>query len=231
MNLRESAHTFNLLTVNLRLFCGFSVNSRAIDRYFTGFTLKICCREMPRDLKKTGHFPAANFPGKCRKSRKITVNQWRNMRGGRVPPRDFCPGNFCWRTGKKEARKKGKRGENWEEKVENWKWKQKNVRKRGEDLFFFFFFFFFCFSLLKTTKICFGSTKMGIFYREKAFHAGKNNQEKWLCPLRKICLLRPCRQLLVNLRKTRKKPVHWPLIYKMYGYFPVNSRFPVLFYC
>ena len=36
------------------------------------------------------------------------------------------------------------------------------VIKRGEDLFFFFFFFFFCFSLLKTTEICFGSTKMGI---------------------------------------------------------------------
>ena len=51
-------------------------------------------------------------------------------------------------------------------------------------------FFFFFFSLLKTTKICFGFTKMGIFYREKAFHAGKK-QEKWLCPLRKICLLRP----------------------------------------
>ena len=61
-------------------------------------------------------------------------------------------------------------------------------------LSFFFFFFFFFFLLLtfqkplefvfsKTTKICFGSTKMEIFYREK-------NQEKWLCPLRKIFLLR-----------------------------------------
>ena len=33
--------------------------------------------------------------------------------------------------------------------------------------------FFFCFALFKTTKICFGSTKMGIFYREKAFHVTK----------------------------------------------------------
>ena len=43
--------------------------------------------------------------------------------GGRVPPppRDFWPGNFCLRIGKKEARKKGKRGENWEEKKENCK--------------------------------------------------------------------------------------------------------------
>ena len=88
---------------------------------------------------------------------------------------------------KKEARKKGKRGKNWEEKKENCKkelgkleMEVGNIIKRGEDLFFFF-----CFSLLKMTEICFRSTKMGIFYREK-------NQEKWLCPLRKICLLRPC---------------------------------------
>ena len=56
------------------------------------------------------------------------------------------------------------------------------VIKRGEDLFFF------SFSLLKTTEICFGSTKMEIFYRGKTFHAG---QKIRLCPLRKICLLRP----------------------------------------
>ena len=55
----------------------------------------------------------------------------------------------------------------------------------------FFFFFFFCFSLFETTKICFGSTKMEIFYREKHLTPGKKNQEKWLCPLRKIFLLRP----------------------------------------
>ena len=56
-------------------------------------------------------------------------------------------------------------------KVENWKWKEGKVLKWGEDLFFFFFFFFFW--LFKTTKICFGATKMEIFYREKAFHARK----------------------------------------------------------
>ena len=33
----------------------------------------------------------------------------------------------------------------------------------------------------------------------------------------------------VNLRKICKSTVNWPLIYKMYGHFPVNSRFPVLF--
>ena len=65
--------------------------------------------------------------------------------------------------------------------------------------------FFFCFSLLKTTEICFGSTKIGIFYREKHFTSGKH-QEKLLCPLRKICLLRPCWYLFVmeNENKTKQ---------------------------
>ena len=57
--------------------------------------------------------------------------------------------------------------------------------------FSLFFFFFFGSSLFKPTEICFGTTKMGrVFYREKAFNAGKN-QEKWLCPLWKIFLLCP----------------------------------------
>ena len=30
-------------------------------------------------------------------------------------------------------------------------------------------------------------------------------------------------------KKIRKRTVNWPLIYKMYGHFPVNSRFLVLF--
>ena len=66
-------------------------------------------------------------------------------------------------------------------KVENLKKRKKNgsrksYKTKGEDPLFFFCFV--CFSLLKTTEICFGSTKMGIFNREKAFHAGKKNQEK-----------------------------------------------------
>ena len=43
------------------------------------------------------------------------------------------------------------------------------VIRRGEDLFF---------SLLKMTEICFGSTKMGIFYREKGISRRGKNQEK-----------------------------------------------------
>ena len=48
--------------------------------------------------------------------------------------------------------------------------------------------FFFGLSLFKSTKICFGSTKMEIFYREKAFHAAKKirkndfaSSEKFSC--------------------------------------------------
>ena len=60
------------------------------------------------------------------------------------------------------------------------------VIKRGEDLFFFFlsffFFFFFCFSLLKMTEICFGSTKIRILYWEKAFHVRKKSGKITLPP-------------------------------------------------
>ena len=53
---------------------------------------------------------------------------------------------------------------------------------------FFFFFFFFGFTLFKTTEICFGSTKMGIFYREKHFTPGKNSEKMTLPPLKNIPL-------------------------------------------
>ena len=43
-------------------------------------------------------------------------------------------------------------------------------------------FFFLRFSLFKTTKICFGSTKMEICYREKAFQAGKNIRKNYFAP-------------------------------------------------
>ena len=118
MNLREIARTFYILTVNLRFFCGFSVNLRAIDRFLRDLRYiprKICCREMPRDLKKcpviwkNGAFPGSKFSG------EYTVNLVKN---GQLP---------------------------------------------------------------------------------------------------------------VKLRKIHKRTVNWLLIYKMYGQFPVNSRFPVLY--
>ena len=62
----------------------------------------------------------------------------------------------------------------------------------------FFSFFFFCFSLFKTAKICFGSTKMEIFYREKHFTQGKKSGKMTL-PLRKMFLLRPCTAVNPNV--------------------------------
>ena len=55
-------------------------------------------------------------------------------------------------------------------------------RYKKEVRTFWTLFFFFAFTLLKTTKICFGSTKMGIFYREKAFHTGKKSGKMTLPP-------------------------------------------------
>ena len=57
------------------------------------------------------------------------------------------------------------------------------VMKRGEDIFFF--------PLLKTTKICFESTKMGISYREKAFHAGKKSGKMTLPPQKNMPVTPP----------------------------------------
>ena len=47
------------------------------------------------------------------------------------------------------------------------------------------------FSLLKTTKIYFGSTKIEIFYREKAFHAGKKIRKNDFAPLEKFSCYSP----------------------------------------
>ena len=90
-----------------------------------------------------------------------------------------------------------KKGENGEEKKENKKrgWKIENGRRKSYKMrrgpLFFFFFFLFFFSLFKTTEICFGSTKMGVFCWKKAFHTGGKNQEKWLCPSEKYSSYTP----------------------------------------
>ena len=138
---------------------------------------------------------------------------------GQSAPWGFSPGNFCWPTEEREARKKGKmENKRWKiakGKLENWKWTGKKYENGQKTFFFFpfiiiiiylfiffkfvsFFFFlfiylfiylFFCFSLFETSETCFGSTKLKIFYQDKAFHASGKNQEKWLCLLWKIFLL------------------------------------------
>ena len=121
--------------------------------------------------------------------------QWRNRRGqaGRVPPPpDFWLGNFCWPTRKREARKKVRQGKKvkmgqkrkkiGKGKVEHWKWKEEKLT---------FFFFFFCFSVFKTTEICFACTKVGISYRKKHFTQGKKSRKINLPPLKNIPLTLP----------------------------------------
>ena len=43
----------------------------------------------------------------------------------------------------------------------------------------------------KMTEICFGSTKMEIFYREKAFHAGKRIRKNDFAPSEKFYCYAP----------------------------------------
>ena len=59
--------------------------------------------------------------------------------------------------------------------------------------FFFFFFFFFAFHFSKRLKFVLGLPKWKFSIGKKHFTPGEKNQEKWLCPLRKIFLLRPWR--------------------------------------
>ena len=116
-------------------------------------------------------------------------------RGAECPPETSDQESFADVSGKKRQGNKGKgvKIEKKRRKIENWKreggklkMEVGKVLKRVEDLLFCFCFcfFFFCFSLLKTTEICLG-TKMGIFNREKAFHAGKKKSGKMTLPPQK----------------------------------------------
>ena len=90
----------------------------------------------------------------------------------------------------KEKRENGmkiekKRREIVKGKVEKLKKEGGKVIKWGEDLLCF------CFSLLKTTKICFGSTKMRIFYREKTFQSGEKIRKNDFAPSEKYACYAP----------------------------------------
>ena len=109
--------------------------------------------------------------------------------GDRVPQHFFLTRKVLLTYQEKKGKEKS---ENGEEKKENQKREGGKLKMEGgkvtkwrED--FFFFFFFFCFSLFKTTVI-FGSTKMGIFYQEKAFHARKKIRKNDFAPCEKYSL-------------------------------------------
>ena len=121
-----------------------------------------------------------------------TCGQWRNRRGaggGRVPPQRLLTGNFLLTYREKRGKEKREKG---------WKLRRKGGKlemqagKRQKKRWGPFFFFFFCFSLLKTDENLFWVYQNGNFLPGKSISRREKNQEKWLCPLRKICLLRPC---------------------------------------
>ena len=155
----------------------------------------------------------ADLPGKEGQGRKVKLWKWR-----------------------------GKKGRFEREDVENWKWKGKKVWKWAEDLFCLFVLFCFLFLILFLFVclfcfVCFcfcfvlfcfvfclshlfwshwnfvcGVPKIDLFYLEKTYFARETNREKWLCPLRKIFLLRQC---------------HLRLIYCNYHYCGGNFRSPL----
>ena len=112
------------------------------------------------------------------------------MRGAESP-RDFWLGNFCWRIGKKEARKKGKRGENWEEKEKKENYKREGgklkmevgkVIKEVRTFFFFFFFFFFLLFTFENDNFVLGLPKWEFFTGKKHFTPVKKSGKITLTP-------------------------------------------------
>ena len=148
-------------------------------------------------------------PGWQTNRHHTTPIQWHNRWGAECPPETSDREISADLLGKERQGKKGK----WSRKEGK---SRKGIRRKNDFFFLFFsFFFFFFFFACHFSKrlICFGSTKMGIFYWEKAFHAGKKNQEKLISPLRKIFLLCPLPQFwpYLLLPSTRNWP---PLKYQ-----------------
>ena len=91
---------------------------------------------------------------------------------------------------------------------------------------------FFCFSLFKTTKICFRCTKMEISYREKAFHTGKKFRNNDFALSEKFFCYAP--GTLYTLLNPKKYPVFF---FSLASYSPINTEAPpplvyqVLFTC
>ena len=86
------------------------------------------------------------------------------------------------------------------EKVEKWKWNEEKVQNEERTFFF---------PLFKMTEICFGSTKMEIFYQEKAFQARKKSGKINLPPQKNIPVtpwLRPDWKILNFMTLT----LDWP---------------------
>ena len=121
--------------------------------------------------------------------------------GGRVPPETSDREISADLSGKKRQGRnvKGMKVEKKRRKIVNGRWKIENGRMekfQNEERTFFSFFvclfvcllvcLFFAFHFSKTTKICFGCTKVEIFYPEKGFHPGKKIRKNDFAPSEKI---------------------------------------------
>ena len=90
------------------------------------------------------------------------------------PPQRLLTGKFLMTyRGKKRQGKNGKGMKIDKKKVENWKWKQENVLKRGEDFFFFFLLFTF-----ENDENLFWVYQNGNFLPGKSISRREKNQEK-----------------------------------------------------
>ena len=124
-------------------------------------------------------------------------------RRGQSAPQRLLTGKVLVTYREKEAGNKKEKDAKWrrkEGKLSKGSWKIENGSRKCSKMrrgpyFFVFVFVFVCFlffvsffllSLFKTTKICFGSTKIEIFYWEKAFHAGKKLGQMTLPPQKHI---------------------------------------------
>ena len=131
------------------------------------------------------------------------TDRGRGGRGQSAPP----PPTSDWEISADLPGKKGKRGENWEENKENCKREGEKLKMEGgklqnEERTFFFFF---CFSLFKTTQICFGSTKLEIFYREKALHTRKKIRKNDFAPSEKFSCYAPAYRIHWEISMTQRK--------------------------
>ena len=145
----------------------------------------LCTVSQPLNRKITKIGPASEFTFEIISWKYFMTVSGITSRGQNVPQR-LLTRKFLLTYREKRGKEK-KRGK-WsrkEGKSKKGRWKIENARRksykmrRGP----------FCFSLFKTTEICFGSTKMWIFYREKAFHAGKKSGKMALPPLKNMPLM------------------------------------------
>ena len=126
----------------------------------------------------------------------LTLRQWHNRWGGARGCRgQSSPWNFCWPTGKRGARKKGKM-ERKRRKI--WKGRGGKLKMSSRSFFKLFFCFvlfvcfFFAFHFLKHWNL------FGVNQNRK-FLPGKN-REKWFCPFWKIFLSRHCSEAAASSR-------------------------------